>query len=60
MKLLNAKPSKDARKQEKTLIKEGWKVPAGGKTIAKQITEVQLLREERSDGKKITWYNLTR
>ena len=46
MKLLNAKPSKDARKQEKDLIKEGWKVPAGGKTIAKQITEVQLLREE--------------
>ncbi len=46
MKLLNAKPSKDARKQEKKLIKDGWKVPAGGKTIAKQITEVQLLREE--------------
>lgn len=46
MKLLNAKPSKDARKQEKKLIKEGWKIPAGGKTIAKQITEVQLLGEE--------------
>lgn len=46
MKLLNAKPSKDARKQEKTLLKQGWLVPAGGKTIAKQITEAQLLGEE--------------
>lgn len=50
MKLFNAKPSKGARKQEKDLIKEGWKVPAGGKTIAKQITEVQLLREESTEG----------
>lgn len=46
MKLLNAKPSKDARKQEKALLKEGWQVPAGSKTIAKQITETQLLGEE--------------
>lgn len=46
MKLLNSKPSKDAKKQEKTLTKEGWMVPAGGKTIAKQITETQLLGEE--------------
>ena len=41
MKLLNSKPSKDAKKQEKKLVKEGWQVPAGGKTIAKQITETQ-------------------
>lgn len=46
MKLLNAKPSKDAKIQEKTLKKQGWMVPAGSKTIAKQITEVQLLGEE--------------
>lgn len=46
MRLLNMKPSKDARKQEKKLLKQGWLVPAGGKTIAKQITEVQLLGEE--------------
>lgn len=46
MKLLNSKPSKDAKKQEKQLIKQGWLVPAGSKTIAKQITESQLLGEE--------------
>lgn len=46
MKLLNAKPSKDAKKQEKQLVKQGWMVPAGSKTIGKQITESQLLGEE--------------
>lgn len=46
MKLLNSKPSKDARRQEKVLVKQGWLVPAGGKRIAKQITESQLLGEE--------------
>lgn len=46
MKFLNGKPSKDSKKQEKLLVKEGWMVPAGGKTIAKQITETQLLGEE--------------
>lgn len=46
MKMLNFKPSKDARKQEKQLRKEGWLVPAGGKSIAKQITETQLMAEE--------------
>lgn len=46
MKLLKAKPSKDAKKQEKELKKAGWMVSAGGKTIAKQITEAQLLGEE--------------
>lgn len=46
MKLLNSKPSKDATKQEKLLKKQGWLVPAGSKTIAKQITEAQLLGEE--------------
>ena len=46
MRLLNSKPSKDAKKQEKKLVKDGWQVPAGGKSIAKQITETQLLGEE--------------
>lgn len=46
MKLLNSKPSKDARNQEKLLIKQGWQVPAGSKSISKQITEAQLLGEE--------------
>lgn len=45
MKLLNSKPSKSARKEEKKLIKQNWLVPAGGKSIGKQITEVQLLGE---------------
>ena len=39
LKMLNSKPTKDAKKQEKKLAKEGWCVPAGSKTIAKQITE---------------------
>ena len=46
LKMLNSKPTKDAKKQEKKLAKEGWCVPAGSKTIAKQITETQLLGEE--------------
>lgn len=46
MKSLNSKPSKYARKQEKLLIKQGWLVPAGGKSIAKQIDDTQLLGEE--------------
>lgn len=46
MKLLNSKPSKDAKKQAKKLVKDGWMVCAGDKTIAKQITETQLLGEE--------------
>lgn len=46
MKFLKTKPLKDARKQEKTLTKDGWMVPAGSKTIARQITEVQLISEE--------------
>ena len=46
MKMLNAKPSKDARKQAKKLMKEGWTVPAGSKAMEKQITEAQLVGEE--------------
>lgn len=46
MKMLNAKPTKDAKAQAKQLTKAGWVVPAGEKSIAKQLTESQLLGEE--------------
>lgn len=46
MKMLNAKPTKDAKKQAKELKKEGWTVPAGGKSIEHQITEGQLYGAE--------------
>lgn len=45
MKMLNAKPCKDAKKQAKEWKKEGWKVTAGGKTMEKQINESMLLDE---------------
>lgn len=45
-KLLNAKPTKDAKKQARVYTKLGWMVPAGEKTIEKQFTESQLLGEE--------------
>lgn len=46
MKILNAKPSKSAKKEAKELQKEGWKAMAGSKSIELQITEAQLLGEE--------------
>lgn len=46
MRMLNAKPTKDAKKQAKALVKEGWMVPAGEKSIEQQITESQLLGAE--------------
>lgn len=46
MKLLNAKPSKDAKKQAKEFKKQGWQVNAGDNTIEKQITESQLMSKE--------------
>lgn len=46
MKMLNAKPSKSAKKQAKEYEKDGWKVMAGSKDMAQQITESQLLGEE--------------
>lgn len=45
-KTLNAKPTKDAKKQAKELKKEGWTVPAGERSIEQQITESQLLGAE--------------
>lgn len=46
MKMLKQKPSKQAKKQSKELVKEGWKVPAGAKSIEQMITESQLYGEE--------------
>ena len=46
MKMLNAKPTKAAKKQAKELKKEGWTVPAGEATIEQQITRSQLYGEE--------------
>lgn len=45
-KMLNEKPTKDAKKQARQLKKAGWLVPVGEKTIEKQLTESQLLGEE--------------
>lgn len=46
MKALNAKPTKDAKKQAKQFKKEGWTVPAGEKSIEQQITESHVYGEE--------------
>mgnify|MGYP007069900433 CR=1 FL=1 len=46
MKMLNAKPSKDAKKQAKELKSEGWTAPAGEASIESQITKSQLYGEE--------------
>ena len=46
MKMLNAKPSKDAKRQAKELKKAGWMVIGSGKSIEKQITDDQLIAEE--------------
>lgn len=45
-KMLNQKPTRDAKKQARKLKKDGWVVPVGEKTIEKQLTESQLLGEE--------------
>lgn len=45
-KMLNQKPTRDAKKQARQLKKAGWLVPVGEKTIEKQLTESQLLGEE--------------
>lgn len=46
MKMLNAKPSKDAKKQAKAYKKEGWQVPVGEQAMEKQITKSQLYEQE--------------
>lgn len=45
-KILNAKPTKAAKKQAKELQKAGWTVPAGEKSIEQQVTRSQLYGEE--------------
>ena len=45
MKILKAKPSKEAKKEAKKLEKEGWLVPAGERAIAQQIMASQLYGE---------------
>lgn len=46
MKMLNAKPTKQAKKQAKELKAEGWTVPAGDVDIAQQVTRSQLYSAE--------------
>ena len=46
MKMLNAKPSKGAKKQAKAFQKEGWMVPVGEQPMEKQITKSMLYDEE--------------
>ena len=46
MKMLNAKPSKAAKKQAKQLKADGWTVPAGSTDIEHQLTKSQLYSEE--------------
>lgn len=51
MKNINAKPSKDAKKQEKMMMKDGWRTMGSGGSIATMITRDQLLSyEQMSDG----------
>lgn len=45
-KLLNAKPSKEAKRQAKELKGEGWTVPAGEKSIEMQINTSLMYAEE--------------
>ena len=46
MKMLNAKPTKQAKKQAKEFKAEGWTVPAGDVDIAQQVTRNQLYSAE--------------
>lgn len=46
MEMLNAKPSKEAKKEAKKLQKDGWQVPAGSDALAVQITRGQLMNKE--------------
>ena len=47
MKMLNAKPSKSAKKQAKEFKREGWKEPAGELSMEQQITKSQLYSMEQ-------------
>lgn len=45
-KILDAKPTKEAKKEAKRLKKEGWQVPVGERSIEQQITTSLLLGTE--------------
>ena len=49
MDMLNAKPSKDAKKQAKQRTKDGWEVPAGGLSMASQFTRAQLMANDAGE-----------
>ncbi len=42
----DAKPTKEARKEAKKLMKEGWRVPPGGRSIEQQIMQSHLCEME--------------
>lgn len=46
---LKAAPTKEAKKQAKQRIKEGWTVPTGSRSIEQQITMSQVMAEEIID-----------
>lgn len=46
LKMLDMKPTKDAKKEAKVLKKEGWMVPAGEASIEQQITKSLLYSAE--------------
>lgn len=46
MKMINAKPTKSAKKQAKEMKAGGWTVPAGETSIEQQITATQLYKAE--------------
>ena len=47
MKLLNAKPSKQAKKQAKEFKRDGWKEPAGELSIEQQLTHASGANQRR-------------
>lgn len=46
LKMLKAKPTKEAKRQAKEYKKEGWTVPAGERSMEQQITQSQLYSME--------------
>lgn len=46
MEMLNAKPSKEAKKEAKRKEKDGWRVPLGCDELAVQITRGRLMNKE--------------
>ncbi len=46
MKILNLKPTKEAKKQAKQYAKDGWTVPAGKRSLEQQIMESQFYEAE--------------